>query len=195
MTPRTGLLPIAALVAGLLAGAPAPATAQSDGRVLLTAEQAFAEIFGDDVRVEPDRERLPASVVRRIAGESGSDAVSAGPVTYRAYRGGERIGYAMVLEERGKYRPITFMVGVDRDFSVEGVAVMVYREDRGDEVRHKRFLRQYRDKTLDDPIRTHRDIVNITGATISVTSLNVGVRRALATLREVYAGALAKADR
>lgn len=96
------------------------------------------------------------------------------------------MGYAEVLDERGKYRPITFLVGTDPDFAVRGVEVLVYREDRGDEVRHARFLRQYAGKTLADPIRTHRDIVNVTGATISVTSMNVGVRRALATLEAVY---------
>jgi hypothetical protein len=66
---------------------------------------------------------------------------------------------------------------------------MVYREDRGDEVGHRRFLRQYRGKRLSDPIRTHRDIVNVTGATISVQSLNRGVRRALATAEVLYRSA------
>lgn len=195
MTSRTGLLGVAALVAGLLAGAPAPAAAQSDGRVFLTEGQALAEIFGEGARMEADRGRLDAATVRRISDTSGSRAVSAGPDTRRVYRGDRLVGYAMVLEERGKYRPITFMVGVDPEFAVKGVEVMVYREDRGDEVRHGRFLRQYEDKTLADPIRTHRDIVNVTGATISVTSMNVGVRRALATLEAVYGTALAKAGR
>lgn len=182
------------MAAGFLLAWPGTASAQGE-RVFLTAEQAFQEIFGDGVRVVTDHERLPAPIVQRIAEESGSDAVSPGAVTYRVYRGEDLAGYAMVLEERGKYRPITFMVGVDPDFAVEGVTVMVYREDRGDEVRHRRFLRQYQDKTIDDPIRTHRDIVNITGATISVTSMNVGVRRALATLQAVYTGAVANTGR
>lgn len=190
-----GRLVLAAFALAFLLGAPRAASAQSDGRVFLTEDQALEEIFGEGVRAEPDRARLDAASVRRIAETSGSSAVSAGPDTRRVYRGGRLVGYAMVLEERGKYRPITFMVGVDPAFAVEGVEVLVYREDRGDEVRHGRFLRQYRDKTIEDPIRTHRDIVNITGATISVTSMNVGVRRALGTLEAVYGKALAKADR
>ncbi|MFB6239975.1 MAG: FMN-binding protein, partial [Gemmatimonadota bacterium] len=92
------------------------------------------------------------------------------------------------LEERGKYRPITMMVGIAPDFTVHGVEVMVYREDRGEEVRFDRFLQQYRDKDTGDPIRTYRDIMNVTGATISVHSVNDGVRRALHTVELLYGG-------
>jgi hypothetical protein len=62
------------------------------------------------------------------------------------------------------------------------VEILVYRESRGGEVRHTRFLRQYRGKTDDDPVRTNRDILNVAGATLSVTALNHGVKRVLAVL-------------
>lgn len=178
--------------------AAAQPVAGGDGRVYLTAEESFHEIFGGGVSVETDRARLAPADVRGIAEGSGSRAVDPDPTTYRIFaRNGSLLGYAMILEERGKYRPITFMVGADPGFEIIGVEVMVYREDRGDEVRHGRFLRQYRGKSLTDPIRTHRDIVNITGATISVGSLNTGVRRALETLGRIYGpgGGLARAAR
>jgi hypothetical protein len=74
------------------------------------------------------------------------------------------------------------MVGTDTGLAVRNVEILVYRESRGGEVRRTRFLRQYRGKTGDDPIRTNRDILNIAGATLSVTALNHGVKRVLATL-------------
>ncbi|RMH20861.1 MAG: FMN-binding protein, partial [Gemmatimonadetes bacterium] len=146
-----------------------------------------AAIFPDHGAVTVDEWELPPS--QRASIEQRARArVPEGPVEVLRVRDGEGrlAGYALVLDERGKYRPITFMVGVTPDFAVRGVEVMVYREDRGDEVRHRRFLRQYRGKRARDPIRTHRDIVNITGATISVNSLNRGVRRALATVEALY---------
>jgi hypothetical protein len=163
---------VIAVAAMLVAASSASAqTSASDGgRVYLTPAQAIAEVFGDGARAEPD----PTGI---------------GEITYRVFgAGGALIGYAMVLEEKGKYRPITFLVGTDPAFAVEGVEVLVYREDRGGEVRHHRFLRQYEGKTRADPIRTHSDIVNITGATISVNALNAGVRRALETLIRTYGG-------
>lgn len=182
---------IVAVTVGLVAvvGLAAPARAQlavAGGRAYMTPAQAIGEIFGGGLRHVEDGVRLSPETVRRIAETSGSDEVGPDVKAWRIYRDERLVGYAVVLDERGKYRPITFLVGADPAFEVRGVEVLVYREDRGGEVRHRRFLRQYAGKTLADPIRTHRDIVNVTGATISVTSLNTGVRRALATLREVY---------
>ena len=94
--------------------------------------------------------------------------------------------YAALTEEVGKYRPITFMVGVGTDLSIQEVAVLVYRESRGGEVRRTRFLRQYRGKDGEDPIRIDRDIINITGATLSVRALNYGVRKTLALTELIY---------
>lgn len=95
---------------------------------------------------------------------------------------GRLLGYAVLVEEVGKYRPITFLVGTTTDLEVVGVEVLVYRESRGGEVQKARFLRQYRGKTVDDPIRVNRDILNIAGATLSVRAMNRGVQRTLASL-------------
>ena len=91
-----------------------------------------------------------------------------------------------MTEEVGKYRPITFMVGVTPQLTVRDVAVMVYRESRGGDVKRKRFLSQYRGKSTRDPIDVGRDIINISGATISVRSVNAGVKRVLAELAALY---------
>lgn len=96
------------------------------------------------------------------------------------------LGYAVISNELGKYRPITYIVGIEPDFKVKEVAVMVYREDRGSEVRMPRFLYQYKGKSVDDPIRTKRDIINISGATISVRSINAGVKKALYLVADHY---------
>ncbi len=95
---------------------------------------------------------------------------------------GSLLGYAVIGEEVGKYRPITFMVGTTAELKVKNVEVLIYRESRGGEVRRSRFLRQYRGKSADNPIRINRDILNIAGATMSVNAMNHGVKRALAIL-------------
>jgi len=96
------------------------------------------------------------------------------------------LGYLMVIDEYGKYRPISILVGVEPEMTVKGVRILVYRENRGGEVQRIRFLSQYRKKSTDDPIRINQDIINITGATISVRGVNRGVRRALHILEKVY---------
>jgi hypothetical protein len=62
----------------------------------------------------------------------------------------------------------------------------VYRESRGSEVRKKRFNYQYQGKTPYHPIRINRDIINISGATMSVRSMSAGVKRVLVLVEELY---------
>jgi hypothetical protein len=175
-------------------GAASDAAAQSvaaweDGaQVLLTAAQAVREVFPGAAAYRmhafaptpAQREWLEETLGRRLFEPE-----------YRfllVYDAAGRLqGYALVTEERGKYRPITFMVGVTPDFRVAGAAVMVYRESRGGEVQRGRFLSQYRGKTLRDPIQINRDIINISGATISVRSMNAGVRKTLAVAQLAFA--------
>ena len=63
---------------------------------------------------------------------------------------------------------------------------MVYREVRGGEIRQRRFLSQYKGKRSSDPIQLDRDIVGVTGATLSVQGANRAVHKALAVLELVY---------
>jgi Na+-translocating ferredoxin:NAD+ oxidoreductase RnfG subunit len=101
---------------------------------------------------------------------------------YRIHRGsrdGHPIGYAIITEQVGLYKPITFVVKVSEEGDVESVWVMVYRESRGGEVRRERFLGQYKGKRSASPVRLNRDIIGVTGATFSVRAINAGVKRVL----------------
>ena len=95
-------------------------------------------------------------------------------------------GYALIQNTIGKHRPITYMVGVDSAGEVSNFEVLVYREARGNEIATKRFNYQYQGKTITDPIRINRDIINITGATMSVRSASAGVKRVLVLVNEFY---------
>jgi hypothetical protein len=100
--------------------------------------------------------------------------------------GGNDCGHAVIVEEIGKREPITVMVGVDKDGRAGEVALMVFRESRGAEVRGRRFTRQFKGKRLSDPIRVNQDILNYTGATFSSEAMARGVKKALALVRHFY---------
>ena len=95
-------------------------------------------------------------------------------------------GYAVIQNTIGKHRPITYMVGVTPTGECMNFEVLVYREARGNEIATKRFNYQYQGKTIGDPIRINRDIINITGATMSVRSASAGVKRVLVLVNEFY---------
>ena len=95
-------------------------------------------------------------------------------------------GYAMVHNTIGKHKHMTYMVGVDTRGACTDVELLVFRESRGSDVGKKRFNAQYEGKTVSDPIRINKDIINISGATMSVRSISAGVKRVLVLVDEFY---------
>ncbi len=156
-------------------------------RVYYTADEARHKIFPEAVKFEPETHIIPGQVKVDLEKQLGRSFAEDSLQVSLAYDEADNLaGYAVVSNEIGKYQPITFMVGVTADFRIQGAAILIYRESRGGEVRRARFLRQYRDKTSRDPIRINQDIVNITGATLSVRALNFGVRKLLAITQHLY---------
>jgi Na+-translocating ferredoxin:NAD+ oxidoreductase RnfG subunit len=163
-----------------------PMSAQAQEQ-LLTREQALKEIFPEAARSEVQTRTLSPAQRTRLEHDLGRRIDDDEIAVTRVFDAtGALRGYAVVSEEVGKYRPITFMVGANPDFSVRDVVVMIYRESRGGDVKRRRFLNQYRGKSVRDPIDVNRDIINISGATISVRSMNAGVKRVLAELAALY---------
>lgn len=151
--------------------------------VLLSEESALVQIFPAADSATPQLVAVDSVMRADMFSALGWNIRDSVFLCYEVFQTGQRIGTAVVADEQGKYRPITFMAGIDTDHRIVDVRVLVYRESRGGEVRHPRFLKQYRGKSLENPVRINRDIVNITGATISVNALNSGVRKALAVVQ------------
>lgn len=89
-------------------------------------------------------------------------------------------GYALILNEIGKELPITFIVGIDPKGKVIAVDIMTFRESHGGGVKNKKFLSQYEKKTSQAPLMVGKDIVAISGATLSSRAITVGVKKGLA---------------
>jgi transcriptional regulator of nitric oxide reductase len=129
----------------------------------------------------------PAKVtasVRRIFGPAtdvrllpvGTDTV------LRVARGDSLLGFAVVRNVRGKDQPITFLVAIDPADRLKDVDVLVYREPYGGEVAYDAWRRQFRGKSAADSLRVGREIRAISGATISVHAVTLGVKQLLADL-------------
>jgi Na+-translocating ferredoxin:NAD+ oxidoreductase subunit G len=97
---------------------------------------------------------------------------------------GQVDGYAFIDEELGQHLPITFGVKLSPTGMVERLEILVYRESRGDEIRDARFKKQFAGKTSTDALRLNVDVAAISGATISSSSMAVGVKRAVVLFEE-----------
>ena len=100
----------------------------------------------------------------------------------RYWRKGART--AFILEEIGKDEPITFGVLV-REGRIERIRVLVFRESRGDEIRHGFFTRQFEGAGLGKENRLDRSVDNISGATLSVRAMTRIARLALLLERTI----------
>ncbi|MHC4140260.1 MAG: FAD:protein FMN transferase [Planctomycetota bacterium] len=166
--------------------------AQTDNyisQVYLTEEQALKEVFPrcDEVLfnvislTKEEKSQLQNSLRRKIYEDffivyMGIMGMKSGKVT----------GYAMITEEVGKFHPYTFIVSVDLKGKIDKIAILVYRESRGSEIAKKRFLYQFKGKSLKNRIRINKDIINISGATMSVVTMCKGVKKVLAVIDEFY---------
>ncbi len=77
---------------------------------------------------------------------------------------------AWILEEVGKEQPITMGFVVEEGKIID-FKVLVYRESRGDEIKHEFYRKQFRQAKLREHrkgLRLSQDIDGITGATLSV---------------------------
>ena len=154
--------------------------------VFLSEEQALTLMFPTSKNIRKELIRLAPeqkqSIESRIGWKFPED-------TFEVYVGetGDHLdGYAMVHNTIGKHKPMTYIVGVDSKGQVTNVELMVFREARGSEIGRKRFNYQYEGKTVLDPVRVNRDIINISGATMSVRSMSAGVKRVLVLVDEFY---------
>ncbi len=154
--------------------------------VYLTEEQALKLLFPKSQQVRAEELRLTPDQKARIQEKIGWKFPEESFRAFKAESNGKVDGYAVIQETIGKHRPITYIVGVTPDGKVSDVEILVYRESKGSEVRRKRFNSQYEGKTPLDPIRINKDIINITGATMSVRSVSAGVKRALVLVDEFY---------
>jgi Na+-translocating ferredoxin:NAD+ oxidoreductase RnfG subunit len=166
----------------------AAAARADDVYVYLKEDEAPAAVFPAADRFERrevgSTEELQAGVQERLGKLVPSIWEDRYPVI-TAYEGSRKLGRAVIVEEIGKHRGIRFVVGVDPSGAVAGVAILVYREHYGGEVRDRRFLAQYRGKRAGDSLRPGREIRNIAGATLSAQAIGRGVKKALAVLEEI----------
>jgi len=154
--------------------------------IFLTEDEALKLMFPKSERIRKDIIRLRSEKKTQIEERIGWKFPEEFFEVYIGETGAQIDGYALIQNTIGKHKPMTYMVGVDNTGHVLNVELLVFREARGSEVRTKRFNVQYEGKTASDPVRLNKDIINISGATMSVRSMTAGIKRVLVLVDEFY---------
>src|SRR6266850_1306835 len=158
------------------------------GEVYLNEAQALSIILGEKAVVRKERKTLDEALRTKLERSSNLRFPESSYTFFIAAQAGRAEKYAIQVNEIGKTEPITFMVGMSPGGKVTEVVIMIFRENRGWEVKEKRFLNQFRGKMLRNSIRVDEDIINYTGATLSSKAVARGVKRALFLFDAFYPG-------
>jgi Na+-translocating ferredoxin:NAD+ oxidoreductase RnfG subunit len=155
----------------------------------LTVEQAQKALFPTADRFESQPLSLTEDDRAKIEERCGVKVRLSEQKVWRAWKGKTDLGYVVVDEVYGKHEFITYAVGFDKGGSVGQVQILEYRESYGGDVRNPAWLKQFTGKDATAQLQLDKDIVNISGATLSCKHVTDGIRRLLATFEvKLHAG-------
>jgi Na+-translocating ferredoxin:NAD+ oxidoreductase RnfG subunit len=179
LKPLVWFIIIIAIWGVALHAAPIPKKSE---RIYATLPEALYQVFPNSTRVVSKNVSLSSSDRRWIGSQlrmSFSSQSANDIVMYQGFNDQEGLGMAFIINEQGKYYPITIMIHITPTFELGDMVVMVYREKIGSGIRKRRFIKQFIGKTKEDPLMVSRDINGITGATISSWSVATAGKKAL----------------
>jgi len=130
--------------------------------------------------------RLSDEQMKKLSRESGQKISSRFVTVYVAKKGDGNLGYGFVDYTRGKSSFIKYFVAITPDGKIHSIEIMSYRGEKGSEVRHEIFKKQFAGKSVDSNINVGSDINAISGATISSQAITKGIRKIMYIWRECF---------
>ena len=94
----------------------------------------------------------------------------------------EFVGYAYVDKAPSKTDEFDYLILLDKNLIIAKTKVLIYREDYGGEIGSKRWLKQFIGKNASNTLKYEKDIIAISGATISASSMTIAINTFLQNL-------------
>lgn len=183
----------------LLAGALIGLSGVCSAFTLLSEEEALRMAFWKDATIEKETKALTGEVLERVKARLGGNLVYfqegaeqqevEAKTSYDFHFGvkdGVRKGVAIIDVEPGKWGPVEFCTTMDIKGTVKSVQVMSYQEQRGQPIARNSFTNQYKGKNSNSTLTVGKDIIGVSGATISSRSATFAVKKALVIYEELY---------
>ncbi|MCF6182605.1 FMN-binding protein [Lutibacter sp.] len=93
------------------------------------------------------------------------------------------LGYYYHGKAFGKVDYFDFLVIFDTNLVIKKIKILIYREDRGSEIGSKRWLKQFIGKSATNSFIYEKDIVGISGATISAKSMTSKIDKLMQSIQ------------
>ena len=94
----------------------------------------------------------------------------------------EVVGYAFIDKAPSKTDAFDYLIIIDTNLIIKKANVLIYREDYGAEIGSRRWLKQFIGKSSSDHLKYEREIIAISGATISARSMTIAINTFLKNL-------------
>jgi len=130
--------------------------------------------------------RLSDEQMKKLSRDSGQKISSRFVTVYIAKNDDESLGYGFIGYTKGKSSFIKYFVAITPDGKIHSIEIMSYRGEKGSEVRHEIFKKQFVGKRVDSNIKVGSDINAISGATISSQAITKGIRKIMYIWQEFF---------
>ena len=94
---------------------------------------------------------------------------------FKIEKNNQLLGYAYLGKAPSKTDEFDYLILIDKNLIIKKSKILIYREDYGGEIGSKRWLKQFIGKTTTDKLQYEKDIIAISGATISARSMTKAV--------------------
>lgn len=99
------------------------------------------------------------------------------------FNGETKIGYAYIGKGKSMKDVFDYVILFDQNFIIKKTKVLIYRETYGTQIGSQRWLKQFIGKTTSNSLIYGDNIVAISGATISASSMSDEVNKVLSSLK------------
>lgn len=141
------------------------------------AEEVITNCFSEEVGIELERYDIDKKLKNKIEHSIKQRFFSDHIFLFRIFSKEKLKAVGMLDNVYGKSQPITFMVIFDSTGSIISTNIIKYREPYGGGVANENWNNQFKGKNSNSSFEIGEEVNSISGATISVNSVTLGIKK------------------
>jgi Na+-translocating ferredoxin:NAD+ oxidoreductase RnfG subunit len=149
------------------------------------AEEIIRNSFSEKISIMILKYEIQNNNKRRIENFVKQRFFSDHVFLYKIYSGNDLIAVGMLDNVYGKSQPITFIVIFDLNGFIITSDIVKYREPYGGGISNRSWNNQFKGKNSKSSFKFGEDINSISGATISVNSVTLGIQKLAVLFDEI----------
>lgn len=142
-----------------------------------TAEIIIRDEFKSDITIEMKKYEMDEKLSSEIEKKAKQKFFSSHIYIFKIFSKKTLIATALLDNVYGKSQPITFLVIFNMDGSIISTNIVKYREAYGGAVSQDNWNEQFKGKNSESSFNVGEEVSSISGATISVKSVTLGIKK------------------